>query len=383
MIMYSLLFLIALLVSASSIPPIIRLAVQKRLFDVPLEDRKIHKKLIPNLGGIAIIGGTFLSYSLVADSYLFSDAGIILASGIIIATIGVKDDLVGITPYKKFAAQFAVAFLVTVLADIRITNLFGLFGVEELGYLPSVLLSIFSIIGIINAFNLIDGIDGLSGGISLIATLTYCVMFSLLGDIGWSYFACALAGAIVGFLIFNVSPADIFMGDTGALFIGFMMSLFTIRFLEIRQVHDNLWNVLSSEITPSFTVAVLIVPLFDTLRVFTIRILNSESPFKADRNHMHHRLLDVGMSHTQASLTLCGVTFVFMFVVWLIQDFGNFQVMLSVIILALLSNTMFTLYAKQKQQILEKKKQTQVFVSKEDSISEKELDTILKKIAEN
>ena len=381
---YILLLLVSTLVCAVSIPPIIRIAMTKRLFDVPLEARKVHKRLVPNLGGLGIILGVLFAYSLVADAHLFPNAGVILAASLVISIIGLKDDLVGITPYKKFAAQFMAAFLVSVLADMRITHLFGIFGIDELSYFPSVLLTIFTIVGIINAFNLIDGIDGLAGGIALVVSATYAILFYISDDLGWSYLACALAGASIGFLIYNISPAKIFMGDTGALFIGFIVSLFSVRLLNTNYVKNDLLDItINTQIAPALSIAILIIPLFDTLRVFTIRILNSESPFKADRNHIHHKLLDIGFSHTKATISLVSCNIFFIALVLFLQDIGNSQLMLTLVISVLLTNTALTLYVNHKREKLNKDRFGTNSKSDEMTMKKDLLSDVLEKIIHN
>lgn len=335
--------ILATVIAWFAIPPIIRVAKIKKLYDEPSELRKIHKRRIPSLGGIAI----FTSFLVTCGLFMASQApyaNYLLAGGVIIFTIGLKDDLVGMDPYKKFAAQILAAFIIVYLADIRITSFYGMLGIydisKELSYAVSILFIVFTI----NAFNLIDGIDGLAGSIGLIVCTTFGFGFYQMDHMGFALIAFALAGAIIGFMRFNISPARIFMGDSGSYTIGFVIATLSILFLELNKfdIFSNPQPYVRS--VPAVTLGILIIPIFDTVRVFFIRIVKGISPFIADRNHLHHRLIDIGLSHTQAALALSGVNLVFVLLAFQLQYLGTLELMIIMLLLAQSINVALWLY---------------------------------------
>jgi UDP-N-acetylmuramyl pentapeptide phosphotransferase/UDP-N-acetylglucosamine-1-phosphate transferase len=296
-------FILAFLTALVAIPAIIKIAYSKRLVDDPsLESRKIHKHSVPNLGGVAVFSAFALVSCLFINDNMLPKANFIFASGIIIFTIGLKDDLIALDPYKKFIAQFITAFIVVYFADIRFTNFYGVMGIHEIGPILSYTFTSFVVVFIINAFNLIDGINGLLGSISVFVSLVYGALFYFVDEKGLSILSFSMAGAVLGFLKYNMRKrAQIFMGDAGAYSIGFIIAILSIRFVEIYKF-DAITNPYPwVHAAPAVAIALLIMPIFDTFRVFTLRILRGKSPFMADRNHLHHRLLDLGLTHLQAS----------------------------------------------------------------------------------
>lgn len=337
-------FIISLLTVALSISPLIAIAIRKRLFDAPSEDRKIHKRIVPNLGGLAIFSGFLFSLAIFIDLSTLKVANYLLSAGIVIFIIGLKDDIIGVDPMKKFFAQFVAAFIITIMADIRIFDLGGFLGIYELSYPFSIGLSVIAIVGIVNAYNLIDGIDGLSGSLGLIFSLTYGYLFFEAGELGWTYVCLALAGALTGFLIHNVSPAKIFMGDCGSLMVGFLAAILSIQF-----INTSFYKVVDLGFTSitsgaALAMSIVILPLFDTLRVFTIRIVNNQSPFKADRNHLHHRMLTLGLNHMQATGVLSFVAAIFIATALVFQSIGNNQLVGILIFMIILLNTALSIY---------------------------------------
>ena len=327
---YFLIFGTAFFVVLLSTPALIRVAILKRLFDEPKEDRKIHKRLVPTIGGIIIFAATLFAFSLwfpfdkihTYDQLKRSvnDFQFIVATILILFFVGVKDDIIGTAPIKKLIAHILVGLILILMADIKITGFHGLFGIFELPFWGQVFLSLSTYIVVVNAFNLIDGVDGLAAGIGTIAGTAFGVWFYLAGEPVMSALAFALVGALVGFLIFNFSPAKIFMGDSGSLTIGMIICVLAIRLIEYKipmrgtelteanSIIDFNITALPEVITnlskPIFVMAVLCYPLIDTLRIFIFRTLKGQSPFSADRNHIHHRLLDIGLSHRWVSITL-------------------------------------------------------------------------------
>lgn len=390
--LFILIFLTSLLVVAFAIPPVITVSFRKRLFDDPSELRKVHKRIVPNFGGIAIFTGFLFSASLFIPSALLPQANVLMAAGLILFMIGLKDDIVGLSPLIKFVAQFTNAFIIAMVANLRIENLHGIFGQYELPYYASIALTVFFIVGIVNAFNLIDGIDGLAASLGVIISVLYAFLFYKSGDMGWAYLSISLTGALIGFLFFNVTPARIFMGDSGSLVLGFIASVLSIKFMGSSANTTVVFGTLPITAGAGLVVAMLIIPIFDTLRVFTLRILRNTSPFTADSNHLHHRLLFLGLSHMQSTLVLTVVNILFIVMALSLQDLGNTQLISLVFMTILTVNGILSLYIENYKKSLlavsvDRKKQfeEEALLSDQKSRSPKRSfgEEILEKISEN
>lgn len=301
-------FITAFFVVLISTPSLIKVTKLKHLVDEPGDERKLHSRSIPTIGGIIIFAAIVFSFSLwfpvetKAAVRNITTFKMVIASLIILFFIGVKDDIIGTAPMKKLVGHILVAFILVMMGDIRIEGMHGIFGVEELPYWASVMLSVFVYIVIVNAFNLIDGVDGLASGIGVICSLAFGFWFYYAGNVTLALLSFVLAGALFGFLIFNFSPARIFMGDSGSLLIGVIISVLAIRMIETdRQMMPELFQLVSK---PVLAMAIICYPLVDTLRVFAYRAIKGRSPFTADRNHTHHRLLDLGLSQRKAVLVI-------------------------------------------------------------------------------
>ena len=289
-------FLWAFTVSVFAIPSIIYLAYKKRLFDEP-NDRTIHERLTPRLGGLAIFAG-FMSAITIFGKFTAGD-GVqqMFAACILIFFIGLKDDILPVSAFKKFLVQLVAAGIVIFIADIRLKSLYGFLGLDVLDYSASYALSFIIIIGITNAINLIDGMNGLAGSIVFIICATFAFLFYQ-NDLSSYYIVCTcLCGAMLGFLRYNLVDAKIFMGDTGSLICGFIISVLALKYVDLSTSVDGA--------KAGQVIAILFVPIVDTVRVFFIRILNGTSPFAPDRNHFHHRLLALGVSPILVVAILC------------------------------------------------------------------------------
>jgi UDP-GlcNAc:undecaprenyl-phosphate/decaprenyl-phosphate GlcNAc-1-phosphate transferase len=308
----------AFLVVLLTMPSLIKVARMKHLVDEPSEKRKLHQRSVPTIGGIIIFAAIIFSYSLwfpeginvglkserIAILYremgtAYRDFKHILAAMVLLFFIGVKDDIIGFSPVKKLVGHMIVGYILVVMANIRITDMHGLFGLYELPHAMSIAFSFFVYVVLVNAVNLIDGIDGLAGGVGFIAAMAFGTWLYLAGDVPLALLALVLAGALAGFMIFNYHPARIFMGDSGSLIIGAILAVLAMRVVD----HDTsrLPLQLRQLPTPIFTMAVLAYPLVDTLRVFVVRMSRGISPFAADKNHIHHRLLTLGLGHRGAT----------------------------------------------------------------------------------
>lgn len=291
----------AFIITFMAIPSIIRVSVIKNLFDEPTE-RKAHTSSIPTLGGLAIFAGVVFSYTFWTNGLESAYTQYIIAAIVVMFFIGIKDDIVELTAHKKLYGQLFAALIIVFFADIRITSLYGILGIYEIPYSLSVLVTIFTILTIINAYNLIDGIDGLAGGIGAIASFTFGLWFYNYNEIGLCVLAFTLFSSLLAFLVYNFSPANIFMGDTGSLIVGLILAILCINFVEMSFL--SLPYAFPFRSSPAMAIAILIIPLADTMRIFVIRLMNGKSPFQADRNHIHHQLLDLGLTHREAALTL-------------------------------------------------------------------------------
>ena len=291
--------LLAFYISFRSFGPIMTIAKEKHLMDEP-DSRSVHSVNVPTLGGIGIFISLILVISL-AGSILNSRNLLIMAGAItLLFFLGLKDDLLVLSPRKKFLGQLLASFLLVTITDIRIIGFSNMFSVEVLPYWVSIAFTVFVFVLIINALNLIDGVDGLAGSIALMASLVFGVLFYQANYIGSATLAVALAGTLLAFLRLNFSKTNkIFMGDTGSLVVGFMLAVFAVSYISYSQVKTPLGATDSS---PILTVAILFYPLMDTLRIFFIRIfIHKTSPFIADKNHIHHRILSLGYSHIQTT----------------------------------------------------------------------------------
>lgn len=290
---------LAFMITFFAIPIIIQVARQKKMFDEP-DERKVHKMVIPTLGGLGIFAG-FILATLLGVPVGNPQLQYFVAAAIVIFFLGIKDDILVLSPAKKFLGQLVAAGIIIRFGGVQITHMHGFLGMGEIPQLASIVLTLFTIVVITNSFNLIDGVDGLAGSLGLLTALVFGSYFFYVGQLMHAVMAFALAGSLVGFLIYNFSPAKIFMGDTGSLLIGLVNSIMVIKFINIA---GNPNAVLPLEAAPAIGFSILIVPLFDTLRVFSLRILDRRSPFSPDRTHVHHFLLDLGFSHRVVTL-LC------------------------------------------------------------------------------
>ena len=314
-------FLIAFSVTYFAIPIIVKGAIYKSLYAEPT-GRASHEKPIPVLGGVGIFAGFILSTNVVAGAYFTFELSYLITGLIVIFIVGIKDDLMGGKPWKKLLGQFLAVLIICVLANIRISNLHGFLGIGDIPYLLSLLLTIFVMIVLINGFNLIDGIDGLASGIGILVSFVLGLWFYMTGNIACAVMCSALAGALIAFFNFNVfsNKNKIFLGDTGSLTIGLVLGVLVVRFLELEPSAKGIAVINSA---PAFAVTLFILPLFDTLRVFSIRIAQGKSPFKADHQHIHHRMLELGFSHLQSTIILISINLVFIIICYILQDLGN------------------------------------------------------------
>lgn len=309
-----------------AIPVIITVAERKKLYDIP-DERKIHSNPIPSLGGLGIFAGFILACLISIQFQNALEFPYFLAATFVIFFLGLKDDILVISPIKKFIGQVLAAFLIIYKGGVQIHSMHGFLGIHELPESFSLLLTYFTVIVIINSFNLIDGVDGLAGSLGLMSSIIFGFYFLQINMAAYSILAFSLAGSLAAFLIFNFQPAKIFMGDTGSLLIGLIASILVIKFIDIANAVDVPYPIAAS---PAIGFTILMIPLLDTLRVFAIRIFHRRSPFSPDRNHVHHLLLDRGLSHRTIALSLVITNLLFVIVAYACRDYGCTWIILAV-----------------------------------------------------
>lgn len=291
-------FVLAITITVVLIPAWIKVCRQWKLFDKP-DVRKHHAGTTPTMGGLAIFAGVFISFFIFSGDYEFDKLKFILGASILLFFTGFFDDLMNIPPYKKLVMQI-IASLIIIAGGTRLTNMYGILGIYEIPVWLQVPVTLFIVLLFVNAFNFIDGIDGLAATLGIIISAIFGFLFFKHGQVDFALLCFCLTGALTGFLFFNFHPAKIFMGDTGSLVIGLLLISFAINLLGMNHLSEGEVVVIS----PSFIFAVLFIPIYDITRVSVIRMLNGDSPFKPDRNHIHHMILRQGFGHRGASFIL-------------------------------------------------------------------------------
>lgn len=315
-------------------PVLIKILEWKQILDKP-DNRKIHKNKTPSLGGIPIFIGVVFSLLVWMSDNQASENKYLFSSLSLFFVIGLRDDIIPMKPYFKLLGQFVPIVLIILLGHVRLESFYGL-GSYMFDYPLSVLITIFVIIVITNSINLIDGIDGLAAVLSLVSLVSLGLWFYAIDQTDLAYISAAFIGAIAAFLFYNWNPSRIFMGDTGALLIGFLLSVLIIKFININfKLADNDNLRFSASITTA--ICFIIIPLTDTLRVFLIRISKLKSPFTADNNHIHHVLLRMGLKHSTITIILGLVNMFFIGISIVLNDYNDLVVFPIVIFLVLVS----------------------------------------------
>ncbi len=312
--------IIAFCLTFLAIPVIIRVANEKKLFDEPDDNRKIHKSPIPSLGGLGMFIGfaicllISLNFSKEAPEFQYY-----MAAFLVIFFIGIKDDILVISAVKKLIGQLIVASIIVFKGGLIISNMQGFLGLGGINYIYSCILTMFALVVIMNAFNLIDGVDGLAGSIGLVTSLVFATFFFINDNIPYAVLGFGFAGSLLAFLKYNFHPAKIFMGDTGSLMIGLVNGILVIKFIETAQHYSN--HPITA--APAVGFGIILLPLMDTLRVFAMRIFKGKSPFSPDRNHIHHLLLDRGFNHRGVTFTCVAATAIITAISFYFQSLGT------------------------------------------------------------
>lgn len=311
------LFIGIFLLTYLTIPKIIKVVEHKRLMDDP-NSRSSHSSRTPTLGGVAFFYVLIFALFFIRLRDHYDEAIFIIPGLTILFIVGLKDDLVIISPGAKLLSQVVAIAFILANPSFTIHSLNGFLNINEIPYYLYLIIGGFMMITIINSYNLIDGIDGLASVVGIVIMVIYTTIFYLTEEYFFALLAIALNASLMSFLGFNLSSdKKIFMGDTGSLIVGFIISILTLKFLALRPIaYTDLPFLLEN--APLIAISILIVPLFDTARVFAIRIANKKGPFSPDRNHTHHVLIDYwGLSHKQASFIIgCfNLLFVALFIV--------------------------------------------------------------------
>lgn len=337
-------------------PKVLKIAIMKNLVDNP-DARKLQRRPTPVMGGLAVFFGLLLgmcSSQLISSNYMF----IYLAVMSIMLYIGTIDDILDLSPKLRFLIEISVIVLLMVVTHHSINNFFGLWGIQAIPFWCAGPLTIVAAVGIINAINLIDGVNGLSTGFCVMACSLFAILFILSDNIPMAIIAMSAAGAIIPFFLHNVfgSNTRMFIGDGGALVMGIIMSIFIINIL----CSDSLSSELSRKnigLIP-FCLAVLSVPVFDTLRVMSMRIIRGTSPFNADKTHLHHLFIDLGFSHIGTTISILSLN-TLVVLAWLISFLLGASVDIQLYVVLFFSILItFVFYRFTRQQI---RKNTKVY----------------------
>tara|TARA_B100000886_G_scaffold329369_1_gene278657 strand:- start:1078 stop:2115 length:1038 start_codon:yes stop_codon:yes gene_type:complete len=310
-----------------------KISIKFRVFAVPNE-RSSHTKIVPATGGVALVISWLLIIlmNVVFNDYLLSDDLYFYAlAGIIISIIGFYDDLQEMNSILKLFLQIFVFFIISFTDFILINSFHGLFGIYEIGYYESIAFSLFVFIVIVNSINLVDGIDGLSASLSLFFLFVTAYYFYL-SDYVYFIFIISFSSTLIIFLTFNYSSSrKIFLGDTGSLGLGFCIAVLSLTWLNTEHPSYGIFPI-----NPSlFVVLILLYPLLDVIRVFTIRIYNKRSFMDPDRNHIHHKLIDIGMTHQSAVFSiLITQLIILLFNIYIIDSLNlHYQILINLIII--------------------------------------------------
>lgn len=316
-------------------PIIIAILRKAEIGDVP-GGRKIHKKFTPSMGGIGFVVATFITLAIWGWQFPLPDIRFLLGAIGLMFIVGLRDDMVELKAKHKLAGQLVAVLIVVIAGDIRIKEFHGFLGIQELPLLISYAFTSFVLLALTNAFNLIDGLDGLAGTVASISLSFLGVWFYIQGLESYAVLSFSLLGGVLAFMAFNWHPAKIFMGDTGSLTLGFALGCLVVAFMENNAA---LPADAFLRFEPSFTagIVLMIYPLYDMARVFTRRIAQGKHPMTADKSHVHHFLIRMGLKHSEAALTLGMLQLCLLLLVLISGDFSDNIVLplLSVVVLFL------------------------------------------------
>ena len=278
-------------------PKVRRIAVSRNIVDNP-DARKLQRRPVPLLGGLSVFFGILIGLCVARMLFNSSILYPIIVSMVIMLYFGTADDIVGLSPSVRFGAEIFVVIAMMSIHNFAINDFHGLWGIRRIPDWAAWLFTIFAVVGIINSINLIDGVDGLSSGFCIMSSLLFGVLFFYAGDYAWASLAVVCVGALLPFFLHNVfgKKSKMFIGDGGTLVMGVVISSFVIRTLQSDSLVERYFNQDRISLV-AFSLAVLSIPVFDTVRVMGARIVRGHSPFKPDKTHLHHLFISMGYSH--------------------------------------------------------------------------------------
>lgn len=319
--LYILSFLVAILSAHWIHPRLVRIALDKNIVDNP-NARKLQRRPTPVLGGIAVFFGSVIGLGCASITCDCSELFIVVVAMIIMLYTGTMDDILDLSPALRFLIEIGTVLLLIFVGGYTLNDFHGLWGLNQIPQGVAIPLTVFAAVGIINAINLIDGVDGLSSGYCILTSLLFGVMFWYVGDRTMCMLAVVAAGSLIPFFFHNVfgKSSKMFIGDGGTLVMGIVMSVFVIRILRHGSMSE-VYDAVNIGLVP-FTLAVLSVPVFDTLRVMTTRILKRKSPFHPDKTHLHHMFIRQGCSHAATTLAILILNFFVVLCWWISYMIG-------------------------------------------------------------
>ena len=314
-------FFIALLLVGWIHPRLVKIALLKNIVDNP-DARKLQRTPVPVLGGVAVFFGVVIAIGCMSSVVDCSGLPVVIMAMMAMLYTGTMDDILSLSPGLRFVIEIVVVLLLIFVGGYCIDDFHGLWNIGRFSYWCAVPLTVVAAVGIINAINLVDGVNGLSSGYCIMAYLIFGTLFFLAGEAPMTILAAVSVGALIPFFLHNVfgKTSKMFIGDGGTLVMGVVMSVFVIAILQngsrvAAYVNPNVGLV-------PFTLAVLSVPVFDTLRVMSTRILKGTSPFRPDKTHLHHMFIDLGCSHVATTLAILGVNMFVVLCWWALEASG-------------------------------------------------------------
>lgn len=344
------LFLIACIATQWIFPNVLNVAFTKNIVDNP-DARKLQRRPVPVLGGACVYFGTVMALCIANLFFDCSDLFPIMCAMTIMLCVGIVDDIIDLSPSLRFFIEILVVAVALCPNDYMIDSLHGLWGINEISVYLAVPLAIVAGVGIINAINLVDGVDGLSTGYCMMASTLFGIMAALVKDWPMLIMAVIAVGALIPFFLHNVfgKYTKMFIGDGGTLFMGVMISVFVMNMLNSEPLYIE--YVLKGMGLIPFTVAVLAVPVFDTLRVMSMRMLRGNSPFKPDKTHLHHIFIEMGFSHVGTTMSILSLNTLVVGLWFLTYQLGgSIDLQLYVVLVASLAIT-FGFYKLMRVQI--------------------------------
>lgn len=335
-------FLTSFIITLLIIPRIIGLVNYKELMDNP-NDRSVHKAKTPTLGGVAFFVSIIIGLFLIQKfDIAYSSIGVI-AGLTLLFILGLKDDLMVLSAKTKFFGQIVAITFILLNPEFQHLGFHGFFDIGFLNFWTSVLVGYFVIISIVNGYNLIDGIDGLASMVGIVVFAVFSFLFYRTNSHYFFLLSVIGIGFLVAFLRFNLSnDKKIFMGDTGSMIVGFLMGVLMLRLLNLEDANLQLLNLDPKNILP-LSVAILVVPFLDVIRVFTIRLMNNRKPFSPDRNHIHHVLLGLGWSHIKTSLIISAVNLLLIVVIYVLNFYVS-HLWLTFILITIITGFILLLF---------------------------------------